>query len=743
MATDRKMASRLLKDRLFKHLMTFGGLSVIIAISVIFFFLLSVVFPVFTPASIKDPNTFQTTALSGPKLLDVMTDEGRETVSMVYSDGTILFKDFKSGQMLSQTRLELPSGVQVTSFGRGERSSRISALGLANGQVLVFKTEFKVSFPNDVKTITPVIEYPFGSQPFNAINEPIDQLSLQVGASDTGLVLVGASGRLTFVKLEVQENLITGEASVTPAPLPLAAPGGPIQKVFLSTRRDDIYVVHSGRMLAHYRIRDLTSSTQPVEHALWPEGELTSAVTLLSAGQSLIVASNKGNINQWFNVRDPSAASGVVLSKIRDFDGMPGAITAMTEEHYRKGFAVGDAKGNLGLYYATSARQLEVRQVSSEPIVAIDINSRANGVVTVDAAGGIRSMVVSNEYPEVSFATLWLPVHYESYDQPEYIWQSTAESNDFEPKLSLAPLTFGTLKAAFYAMLLSIPLAIGAAICSAYFMAPKMRQIVKPSVEIMEALPTVILGFLAGLWLAPLVELNLMATLLLFVVIPVSFVVAAWVWEYVPESITAKVPPGWETLLLVPVCIFAIWFSFLIGGPIEAIFFDGDLPHFLSSELGIKYEQRNSLVVGIAMGFAVTPTIYSIAEDAIFSVPKHLTSGSLALGATPWQTLTRVVLLTASPGIFSAIMIGLGRAVGETMIVLMATGNTAVMDMSIFQGFRTLSANIGVEMPEAAVGTTHYRLLFMSALVLFVFTFFVNTLAEIVRQRLRERYSSL
>ena len=143
------------------------------------------------------------------------------------------------------------------------------------------------------------------------------------------------------------------------------------------------------------------------------------------------------------------------------------------------------------------------------------------------------------------------------------------------------------------------------------------------------------------------------------------------------------------------------------------------------------------------MGFAVTPTIYSIAEDAIFSVPKHLTSGSLALGATPWQTLTRVVLLTASPGIFSAIMIGLGRAVGETMIVLMATGNTAVMDMSIFQGFRTLSANIGVEMPEAAVGTTHYRLLFMSALVLFVFTFFVNTLAEIVRQRLRERYSSL
>jgi len=167
------------------------------------------------------------------------------------------------------------------------------------------------------------------------------------------------------------------------------------------------------------------------------------------------------------------------------------------------------------------------------------------------------------------------------------------------------------------------------------------------------------------------------------------------------------------------------------------------MPRWMSNELGWAYEQRNSLVVGIAMGFAVIPTIFSIAEDAVFSVPKHLSSGSLALGATPWQTLLYVVLLTASPGIFSAIMVGMGRAVGETMIVLMATGNTAVMDLSIFTGFRTLSANIGVEMPEAAVGSTHYLLLFLSALVLFAFTFFVNTLAELVRQRLREKYSSI
>jgi len=103
----------------------------------------------------------------------------------------------------------------------------------------------------------------------------------------------------------------------------------------------------------------------------------------------------------------------------------------------------------------------------------------------------------------------------------------------------------------------------------------------------------------------------------------------------------------------------------------------------------------------------------------------------------------RVVLLTASPGIFSAVMIGMGRAVGETMIVLMATGNTPIMDLNIFQGFRALSANIAVEMPESEVNSTHYRVLFLAALVLFMVTFLVNTLAELVRQRLRRKYASL
>jgi phosphate transport system permease protein len=155
------------------------------------------------------------------------------------------------------------------------------------------------------------------------------------------------------------------------------------------------------------------------------------------------------------------------------------------------------------------------------------------------------------------------------------------------------------------------------------------------------------------------------------------------------------------------------------------------------------YVQRNALIVGFVMGFAVIPIVYTLAEDALSSVPDHLRLASLGAGATPWQTAVRVVIPTAMSGLFTAVMIGLGRAVGETMIVLMATGNTPIMDFNVFNGFRTLSANIAVELPEAVPNSTHYRTLFLGALVLFAMTFVLNTAAELVRLRFRKRASQL
>ncbi len=149
------------------------------------------------------------------------------------------------------------------------------------------------------------------------------------------------------------------------------------------------------------------------------------------------------------------------------------------------------------------------------------------------------------------------------------------------------------------------------------------------------------------------------------------------------------------------------------------------------------------MVVGFMMGFAVIPIIFTITDDSLSNVPPALRTASFACGASRWQTAVRVVLPTASAGIFSAVMIGLGRAVGETMIVVMATGNTPVMEWNIFSGMRTLSANIAVELPEAPQFSTLYRTLFLGALCLFILTFTVNTIAEILRQHLRERYKTV
>ena len=292
-------------------------------------------------------------------------------------------------------------------------------------------------------------------------------------------------------------------------------------------------------------------------------------------------------------------------------------------------------------------------------------------------------------------------------------------------------------------MLFAIPLALMGAAYTAYFMSPEQRKWVKPGIEIMAAMPTVILGFLASLWFAPWVEENLAGLFLMLLCIPPGLLAFSWIWHRWDHPLKDIVPEGWEPVLLLPVMLATGALAMWLAEPVQALLFGGDLRSWLSAEAGISYDQRNALVVGCAMGFAVIPTIFSIAEDAVFGVPKSLSDGSLALGATPWQTLVHVVLPTASPGIFSALMIGLGRAVGETMIVLMATGNTPIMDWNLFEGMRTLAANIAVEMPESEVNSSHYRILFLAALVLFLFTFVVNTVAELIRQRLREKYSSL
>jgi phosphate transport system permease protein len=341
---------------------------------------------------------------------------------------------------------------------------------------------------------------------------------------------------------------------------------------------------------------------------------------------------------------------------------------------------------------------------------------------------------VDNLYPDVTWRSLWQRLWYENYPEPAYVWQSTSGEDSYQAKFSLMPVIFGTFKAAAYSMLFAIPLALAGAIYTACFMSAGLRRVVKPAVEVMGALPTVVIGLVAGIWLAPMIERYLLAVLALPFLLAGVVLLCSWL---VNRFTTRPWSPGWDLLLLLPVVVLTVWLALAVGPWLELKLF-GEPLHFW---LGEDFDQRNTLVVGVAMGFALVPIIFSLAEDALFSVPASLSRGSLALGATQWQTVLRVVLPSASAGIFSALMIGFGRAVGETMIVLMATGNTPLIDGSLFQGLRAMAANIAIEMPEAVTSSSHYRVLFLTALVLFIFTFVFNTLAEAVRLRLRKRYT--
>ncbi|HBT28505.1 MAG TPA: phosphate ABC transporter permease, partial [Erwinia persicina] len=356
----------------------------------------------------------------------------------------------------------------------------------------------------------------------------------------------------------------------------------------------------------------------------------------------------------------------------------------------------------------------------------------------VERAGRWQHYHLTNPWPDLSWRNLWHKVWYENYPEPDYVWQSTSANDYYQGKFSLVPMVVGTLKAAGLAMLFATPLALAAAMYTAWFMAPALRRWVKPAIEMMGALPSVVIGLIAGLWLAPKIADRLLGVLLLPLLLAAVLLLCGWLMQKLPSRWRQRwLAEGREVVLLLPVLLLTAIFSLWVIPLAEQTLWGEGLAERLSAD----YQQRNLLVAGVAMGFALVPLIFTLAEDAIFSVPASLGQGSLALGATPWQTLTRVVLPGASSGIFAAMMIGFGRAIGETMIVLMATGNTPVTDGGLFEGLRSLAANVAVEMPEAAAGSAHYRVLFLSALVLLVFTLVVNTLAEMVRQRLRQRYS--
>ncbi len=738
----RRRKWRVLKDLIARYGIALGGISVIIAVLLIFFYLLYVVLPMFQPASMEQQAQYRLSSVQGETPLLLMLEEQAEIGSRFTDQGVIQYFDVRSGIDLHRFAIPMPGDATVSSIAEGALGTGVVALGLSNGQTVILRQLYDLSYPDDRRVITPRVEHPLGETPLtiDASGQSLHVLAVRNEEESVTIAAATSDDRVIVSSFEVAESML-GDVEVEQTTTELPSLAAKVTHLAISSDRRWLFASDAAGFVSLFDMRDPDDIALIGREAVTGGDERITAARMLLGGISLLIGTSEGRIEQWFPLRDE--ANNYSLVRVREFQKQDAAIIRILPEFQRKGFVTIDSSGELGIYHTTAQRTVLRERITDKPALQLAIAPRSDALLMLDAAGEFHFLEMHNKHPEVSWSALWQKVWYENYSKPEFIWQSSAANQDFEPKFSITPLAFGTLKAAFYAMIIAVPLAIMGAIFTAYFMHPRMRQMVKPTIEVMEALPTVILGFLAGLWLAPLMERNLPGVFALLLFIPIGILVAAYAWHRLPKTVRNSVPDGWQAAILIPVIVLIAWFSFGISGSLEDWFFKGDFRAWLTNDLGIGFDQRNSMVVGFAMGFAVIPTIFTITEDAIFGVPKHLTFGSLALGATPWQTLVRVVMPTASPGIFSAVMIGLGRAVGETMIVLMATGNTPIMDFNIFEGMRTLSANIAVEMPESEVNSTHYRILFLAGFVLFLFTFVLNTMAELVRQRLRKKYASL
>lgn len=737
---------RQLKNTLAQWLITLGGISVLFTLVLIFLYLLYVIQPIFESAKIEPVGQFEISTTA--PTLATGVDELKEIAFQINQEGLINFYQLVKSPAHDKGTLVLSENLlsgEATLVDVIRSGVENKLLLDSEGNVQLIAAKFFSNFDSGSREIIPSIAYPLGEE-FIKVDENGDVFSkLSFGMNEEKAVFVAFTQDKRLIKTSlIAEDDFTYDSAHEAIYQEIDFPIDYVNEILVTPDMALAFVRSDDQVFVY----DLTDEdTVELKATIIPSLEQSStkphhvtSMALLSGSSSILIGNSAGKVTQWFEV---ATDNGRQFKNIRSFDvSETEAVTKIYTEQFRKSFYTLTPSGEMGVFYTTSEADLWRGQLTTGKTSAFAISPRADGLVIVEG-NLLKVFSVENEHPEVTWSALWEEVWYEGYPEAKFIWQSTSGSDDFEGKFSLVPISFGTMKAAMYAMMFAVPIALSAAIYTAYFMTPGMRRKVKPTIELMEALPTVILGFLAGLWLAPIIENYLPAIAMLLVLLPLSVFLTAFAWHQLPKEMKNRIPETWAPIILVPVLLIAGGSAFLLSPFFETLFFGGDVRQFITNDLDIDFDQRNSLVVGLAMGFAVIPTIFSMAEDAIFSVPKHLTSGSLALGATQWQTLAKVVLLTASPGIFSAVMMGLGRAVGETMIVLMATGNTPILDWSIFQGMRTLAANIAVEMPESEVGSSHYRILFLAAFVLFVFTFIFNTFAELIRQRLREKYSSL
>jgi len=480
------------------------------------------------------------------------------------------------------------------------------------------------------------------------------------------------------------------------------------------------------------------------------EGSTLLDFNFVGVGASLIFLDNQGKVYSYSRIFDTVAgnAQWKLQQVLGDGVNLPIGDDAkiLTTPRNRAFLIQSQNQGHL--YNRTTGEKRLSFLFPVQPIeshLADDYRS----ISIVDSEGNFWKATLDDPFPEASLRAFFSKLWYEGRDKPLWLWQSSGATDGFEPKLSLVPLFFGTVKGAFYALLIAIPIALMASAYSAVFLNPKWRESVRNLMSMMASLPTVVLGFVAAFLIGPFIRENLFQIILLPLAFPL-FILVFYLFQSFPYlQPFRKALQGKELIVGLPIVALSLWIVFHLSGYWESWIFgnalspEGGFLIWVQETFRFTVEQRNALTVAVVMAFAAIPIVFSIAEESLQQVPESLRSASSALGATRWQTFLRVTLPLALPGVISAVMLGTGRLIGETMIVVMATGNTPLLELNPFTGMRSISANLAIELPEAPFLGTLYRTLLFSALLLFAFTLITNTFSELLRRRLQKRFQKL
>lgn len=727
------------RDTIARYFIIGSGGAVIFCVVGIFFLIGWVALPLFLPPSQKV--IAQMALPSTSKSLALALDEYLELAAVINQDGKVVFYNLASKDEVSQRQLASPQGGNATIQSVVEQSNFKYSLLWSDGSTSVIQIKFLPEFTASGRKmkleVLDLAEFPAPAEgmPLRSMANVVVQ---EEEGSQVTLVQQFDNSVKVVHEITTQDFLGNEETESSETTINLDVPAKLTQLVIDGVGRFLYGSTDKGHLL-RWSLQEPGEAELLDQITAFEDGQAITSLALIFGDASIAVGSEKGDLSTWFPIPVPDRDQKR-LTRIHQMTDHKESVRTIQPSMMDKSLISLDQSGVLHWDHMTSERQL-LSFTGSSPYQLYKTSGRGNGLIALDNNQQLTVWEVKNPHPEISWGTLFGEVFYEGYESSSFTWQSSSASDDFEPKFSLVPLIFGSLKGTFYAMIFAVPIALLGAIYISQFAHENFRKFIKPGVEIMAAMPSVIIGFLIALWLAPIVEEYIISFFLALAFIPIVILAFVVLWYFIRENQWARhVELGYEFSFTIPVIIIACALSVIFQGPVESALFNGDFQQWMYEELGSRYDQRNSIIIAFGLGFMVIPIIFTMSDDALTNVPESFKAASLALGASRWQTVWRVIIPSASPGIFAACIIGFGRAVGETMVVLMATGNTPIIDWSIFNGMRTLSANIAVELPEAPVDGTLYRILFLSAVILFLITSVLNTVAELVRQRLRKKY---